>query len=136
MDSVFDNIGDVIAELHKRHKTNNCNKCGQNINWGEGQYKRNCPKCGSILLRSSAFPQKQIKCWICMDTGIATYTAQVDEFISYFGAMCVCPAGTEAGTYQKNGQNLVSNYIPSVDKCLFAPPIDAIAQINRDLCKE
>lgn len=136
MNNVFIDFKDIVDELHKRYNSNKCNKCNQEINWGEGQYKRNCPKCGSILIRSSALPKSQIKCWICMDTGIATYTAQVDENICYFGAVCVCKAGEEYRVYYKDGQKMISDYIPSVDKGLFTPPVDAIARRNRELCKE
>jgi hypothetical protein len=119
------NLKDVIKELSEKYKINRCANCGNQFEWSERQFKRIC-QCGSILIRTSAIPREAVKCWICCDTGIATYWAQLDGFNYENGATCICQAG-EPYRLNKN--------ITVITDSLFAPPLQTIIRRNQEMCK-
>jgi predicted RNA-binding Zn-ribbon protein involved in translation (DUF1610 family) len=126
MNKVFQDTQEILKDLRNRVNKNKCGKCGQEVNWTDKQFKRNCSKCGNVLTRTSALPQKPLNCWLCFDTGIITYQAQLDDYSYEFGAACTCELG----------KNFVSETIPLITQVFFAPPLATIERNNRELCKE
>lgn len=103
-----------------------CNKCNTYHTWTDKQWRINCKRCGTVLVRVSRLPQPEIKCWICVDTGISTYKAQFDDISGEFGAACICQAGDK----------FANDIVPRVNKALFAPPVESIIRDNKIIAKE
>jgi predicted RNA-binding Zn-ribbon protein involved in translation (DUF1610 family) len=120
----FKAIQEYIEKLRTSHEEGKCNQCGAEIKWAEKQFKRNCPRCGLVLIRSAAMPKQVTKCYLCFDTGFVTYPLQIDGLPYTEGGACPeCEAG----------QKVKNDRIPWVNESLLAPPIEAIRRYNKKL---
>jgi ribosomal protein S27AE len=118
-------LREILEDMHLKRDSNTCGQCGQGVIWAENQFKKHCSKCGSVIIRSSAIPKQATKCWICMDGGLVEYEAYIDGMKYFFGAACTC----------EKGQNFLCESVPRIDQVLMGPPIPAIIQRNKDICK-
>jgi predicted RNA-binding Zn-ribbon protein involved in translation (DUF1610 family) len=119
MDNAFATAQQQINQIRDLSNKSTCQRCKTAIVWAENQWKRNCPKCGIVLIRSSCLPQDQIKCFACMDTGVINYYVQEDDVTGLYGAACdFCTKGQDYD-------------IIRFKECLKAPPITAIIADNK-----
>lgn len=126
----MDQVGDIIQNVMPEKKQDDkvmrlkhvkCVNCGNIVTFKPKQFRQYCTKCGlSIAIWQKEKNEKDINCWICKDTGIVIYTAQIEGQIAEFAARCLCPAGADKG-----------DRIPVISECLNAPPIELIKYRNK-----
>ena len=123
--SDFQDLKKQLENLRNSFTDDKCNNCGQIVNWSEKQFKKNCSKCGQVMIRSTKIPQQPTKCYLCFDTGYVSYKCQIDGFPYTYGGACPeCEAG----------QNIKNDHIPWVQDTVYAPPIASIRRYNQKLC--
>lgn len=121
MESVGEVINSIKPEIERMAEeskqdivTKKCAKCGNIVLFKKGQYRVYCNKCGMSIFIKREKTKKEINCFLCLDKGVITYFAQIDNVMSEFAARCICPAGEKWPN------------IPLIQDCLGAPPIDFI----------
>lgn len=114
-----------LDDAHLSRNSERCGQCNNTISWSENQFKKHCSKCGAVVIRSSEIPKQTTKCWICFDSGLVEYDSYMDGLVYHFGAACVC----------EKGQNYLCESVPRIDQVLMAPPVSAILQRNKEICK-
>ena len=123
---LIDSLGKHLDDTDSTENNGKCLNCGMDFIWNDGQWRANCPGCGTVILRRIKKMQQrqEIKCWLCMDTGIVTYHAQIDGILGVYGAACPeCEAGKEYPHIMKAGDGLL------------CPPLYRIKEYNRQISK-
>lgn len=111
MDTIASHIENT--ENHANEEISNhgkCISCGKEFEWNPEQWRTNCPECGNVILRrvKKMMTKQSVKCWLCMDTGIVTYQAQMDGIVGIYGAACPeCDMGKKFPHILKAGEGLL-----------------------------